>query len=533
MLRACELAGVPAVELRAVSNSPGRGGPRRAGASTTPSPRSPTALHATRRRLGTVLVRAVRRCTRASPSGTVDDEDSAHDPRPRALVSVWSGALRGRAAACASAAARLCRLGAPRLAPPQLAACRRGGRRRSPSRATIPSAVDGRAPSSEHRPAALPPAERTVGQLVAESIQLLRRPLLAGAATRARVRRRRRRDACIGASACRRSILWAFAPVFSAAYVRARRVAEQRPGPGRRSRQRCSSSCPFPVLVRLYVLPGPRLARPLRVGGAGGRGGGARRSRRVSAAAGSSRAPTRPCDRGPRHARARLLRLALRSSRPHPRVRRAGPDGRGRCSPTSCSRRSSSSARAALPRPGGAGRLGSRRPCRSTSCSRGSPSRACRRSRATRPGCRRSTATSRSSGRRCSTSGRRSGEFDFVNVVEAPDTATIAKVSVALGARGSTRIQTLPALCDRRVRPDDPVASPATATRRTVTPQAVPVANSSSGRPGQPAEEVRLGIVRRAAVDGRVERPARAARASPRAASSARRSASSAAGPSM
>ena len=38
------------------------------------------------------------------------------------------------------------------------------------------------------------------------------------------------------------------------------------------------------------------------------------------------------------------------------------------------------------------------------------------------------------------------GEFDFVNVVEAPDTATMAKVSVALGARGSTRIETLPAL---------------------------------------------------------------------------------------
>ncbi len=38
------------------------------------------------------------------------------------------------------------------------------------------------------------------------------------------------------------------------------------------------------------------------------------------------------------------------------------------------------------------------------------------------------------------------GEFDFVNVVEAPDTATIARVSVALGARGSTRIETLPAL---------------------------------------------------------------------------------------
>jgi uncharacterized protein with GYD domain len=38
------------------------------------------------------------------------------------------------------------------------------------------------------------------------------------------------------------------------------------------------------------------------------------------------------------------------------------------------------------------------------------------------------------------------GAFDFVNVVEAPDAATIAKVSIALGARGSTRIETLPAL---------------------------------------------------------------------------------------
>jgi uncharacterized protein with GYD domain len=38
------------------------------------------------------------------------------------------------------------------------------------------------------------------------------------------------------------------------------------------------------------------------------------------------------------------------------------------------------------------------------------------------------------------------GAFDFVNVVEAPDIETVARVSVALGARGSTRIQTLPAL---------------------------------------------------------------------------------------
>ena len=38
------------------------------------------------------------------------------------------------------------------------------------------------------------------------------------------------------------------------------------------------------------------------------------------------------------------------------------------------------------------------------------------------------------------------GPFDFVNVVEAPDTATIARVSLALSARGSAKFQTLPAL---------------------------------------------------------------------------------------
>jgi uncharacterized protein with GYD domain len=38
------------------------------------------------------------------------------------------------------------------------------------------------------------------------------------------------------------------------------------------------------------------------------------------------------------------------------------------------------------------------------------------------------------------------GPFDFVNVVEAPDAATIAKVSVALGARGSAKLQTVTAI---------------------------------------------------------------------------------------
>ena len=38
------------------------------------------------------------------------------------------------------------------------------------------------------------------------------------------------------------------------------------------------------------------------------------------------------------------------------------------------------------------------------------------------------------------------GQFDFVNVVEAPDDKTIARVSVALGARGSAKLQTMSAL---------------------------------------------------------------------------------------
>jgi uncharacterized protein with GYD domain len=36
------------------------------------------------------------------------------------------------------------------------------------------------------------------------------------------------------------------------------------------------------------------------------------------------------------------------------------------------------------------------------------------------------------------------GEYDFVNIVEAPDDLTIAKVSLALGARGSAKLESLP-----------------------------------------------------------------------------------------
>jgi uncharacterized protein with GYD domain len=36
------------------------------------------------------------------------------------------------------------------------------------------------------------------------------------------------------------------------------------------------------------------------------------------------------------------------------------------------------------------------------------------------------------------------GAYDFVNIVEAPDDLTIAKVSIALGARGSAKLESLP-----------------------------------------------------------------------------------------
>jgi uncharacterized protein with GYD domain len=38
------------------------------------------------------------------------------------------------------------------------------------------------------------------------------------------------------------------------------------------------------------------------------------------------------------------------------------------------------------------------------------------------------------------------GQYDFVNIVEAPDNQTIARVSAELSSRGSIRLQTLPAI---------------------------------------------------------------------------------------
>lgn len=38
------------------------------------------------------------------------------------------------------------------------------------------------------------------------------------------------------------------------------------------------------------------------------------------------------------------------------------------------------------------------------------------------------------------------GRFDFVNIVEAPDTTTVARIAVELASRGSIRIETLAAM---------------------------------------------------------------------------------------
>jgi hypothetical protein len=127
---------------------------------------------------------------------------------------------------------------------------------------TIPSRAVAR-PSypraAEPRPEALPPGQRTVGQLVAESIRFygsrfwlvaplgLSFVLLDGVS--------------FGRSVLTQTLLlWACGPVLSAAYVRACVLVAAEP-PSRRELVRAFAAAlvvfaPFPVLLRLYVLPG-------------------------------------------------------------------------------------------------------------------------------------------------------------------------------------------------------------------------------------------------------------------------------------
>ena len=108
---------------------------------------------------------------------------------------------------------------------------------------------------SESRPAALPPAERTVGQLIAESIRLygahfwtvlpLGLPFVVVDV------------AGVGRSTnVQTLILWACSPLFAAAYVRASQIVTG----GSPSLTALAVAfvvfLPFPLLLRMYILPG-------------------------------------------------------------------------------------------------------------------------------------------------------------------------------------------------------------------------------------------------------------------------------------
>jgi hypothetical protein len=108
---------------------------------------------------------------------------------------------------------------------------------------------------AEPRPAALPPAERTVGQVVAEAIriygehfwQVLPLGLVLVGVDVASLHR------SLGVQTV---ILWAFAPLFAAAYVRAATVVQNKRWSWSAFWAGLLVFLPFPILLRLYILPG-------------------------------------------------------------------------------------------------------------------------------------------------------------------------------------------------------------------------------------------------------------------------------------
>ena len=96
------------------------------------------------------------------------------------------------------------------------------------------------------------------------------------------------------------------------------------------------------------------------------------------------------------------------------------------------------------------------------------------------------------------------GEFDFVNVVEAPDTATIARVSVALGARGLDEDPDAARADDRRLRRDAELVRHCGDAPHGHAPRLPGREELVRVDVDAPADEVRLRIVGGAAVDGGV-----------------------------
>ena len=107
----------------------------------------------------------------------------------------------------------------------------------------------------ELRPVALPPAERTVGQLVAESVRFYGEHFWSVLPLGLVV-------VGVEAAALHRSvnaqtlILWAFGPLFAAAYVRAAALVSDGDGSWTAFATASVVFLPFPLLLRLYVLPG-------------------------------------------------------------------------------------------------------------------------------------------------------------------------------------------------------------------------------------------------------------------------------------
>jgi len=108
---------------------------------------------------------------------------------------------------------------------------------------------------AEPRPAALPPAERTIGQLVAESVhfygehfwQVLPLGIVVVGVDAASL------DRSLGVQTL---ILWAFGPLFAAAYVRAATVVRDTTWCWPAFWAALLVFLPFPVLLRIYLFPG-------------------------------------------------------------------------------------------------------------------------------------------------------------------------------------------------------------------------------------------------------------------------------------
>ena len=101
------------------------------------------------------------------------------------------------------------------------------------------------------------------------------------------------------------------------------------------------------------------------------------------------------------------------------------------------------------------------------------------------------------------------GEYDFVNIVEAPDDATIARVSIELGARGSAKLETLPLLDVETLLGSLEYGSPvARGRRQRALRQARAAARRCCTRAARRRSACRDGRARRAAGSGRG--PARA-----------------------